>query len=138
MRVKIEYEKEQKESLFKPIPDKFKIKLNKMPVMDFSFDKPAAIFLEAAQINKDKKNLIRFRKVAMGEKEEKKRVLIANIFRGILFVLMAIILPFAFMRFKKANTSFAKLKFEYSETHDFVLIMSPTGFAYRFDAINSN
>lgn len=137
MRVKIMYEGRsgQVENSF-PVPCKFKIKLNKMPVLDFDFADSSTVFIENAQLNKDKKNIIQFRKVEANEKEETQKAIVSNIFRGIAFVFMMILLPFGFMSFKGTNKPFSRLNFSYSETEDFVLILNPERFGYRLEDSN--
>ena len=135
MRVKIHYEDGRSSSVFSNslVETKFKIKVNKMPVTDLSFSESKTFFLENTQVFENKKNVIRFRHVAPDEKEAQTKAVVSNIFRGILFIIMLVILPFGFMRFKSVKIPFHKLKFEYSSEHDFVLLLSPLEFAYRFD-----
>ena len=135
MRIKIVYDDEQQNSIANSfILNEFKVRLNNMPVTDLSFDRPKELYLENAQVLEKKKNIISFRRVEPGEKEEKTRNILVNILLGFLFIVMAIILPFAFMRFKSVNKPFNKLKFEYSSTHDFVLVLRASGFAYGYEA----
>ena len=138
MRIKVVYEIQNTGSYFSDNePVKFKIKVNKAPPQDFTFNKKTALYLENAPVNPvGKKNILYFRIVQPGEKEERKRnLIIINILRGILFVIMVIILPFAFMRFKNNTTPYLRLKFEYSDTDDFVLILNKTTYRWTYESV---
>ena len=135
MRIKVVYEKQNTGSYFSDNePAYFKIKVNKAPPQDFTFNNNTEFYLENAPLNPTaKKNILYFRATDPGEKEEKRRNIMINILRGFLFVIMAIILPFAFMRFKNNSKPYLKLKLEYSETQDFVLILNKAQYRWAYE-----
>jgi hypothetical protein len=135
MKVKIVYDDGQSSSVFQHANPQFKlrVKLNKMPYQDYLFSQSSSIYIEDAQINKEKVNVLKFREVKPDEKEEAKRNILINIFKGIGFVLMYIFLPFAVMRFNRVNQPFFKVKFAYSETNEFILAVSKIGYATKYE-----
>ncbi|MCL2848011.1 MAG: hypothetical protein FWE13_04595 [Firmicutes bacterium] len=136
MRVKIIYENPQNPTIhpmYQQPPVHLKVKLNKGPIQDLRFNHHGVAYLENAEINKTKRNTIQFRHVAPDEEEQKRGAIMSNIFRGIIFVLLIIILPFAFMSFKSVRVPFNKARFNYVEGHDFVLWATFDSFAYRIE-----
>jgi len=79
------------------------------------------------------KNTLYFRTAQPDEKREKTRNIFSNILMGILFVLMIIVLPIAIIVFTSKKHPFTRLNFEYSDTHDFVLILSDTHYKWDYE-----
>jgi len=140
MRVKVVYEKQKTGGYFSDNePALFKVKVNKGTPQDFVFQKNEAFYLENAPINPSgKKNTLYFRAVEPGEQEERKRNIIINILLGFLFVIMIIILPFAFMKFKSNKKPYMRLNFEYSDTDDFVLVLDKTSYKWGYEPAEQN
>ena len=134
MRIKILYQQGETSALLQAPPTKtYRIVLNKMPETDVVLKNTTEFYLDNIELNKEKVNVIKIRPVSPNEAEEKRAVVFANILRGLLFGIMAFFLPFAFMSFKSSNVAkFTKIKFEYSETHDFVVAIDPTNFSWGY------
>ena len=128
MRIKIVYDHPDKAL------GKFKVKLNKMPVADLDFSETDTIFIENPQLFEDKKNLIQFRVVAPDEAEQKKKNRMENVWRVLLFAVMIVFLPVAFMIFENTKKNFTKIKFSYSTGDDLVLMLTPFQFAWGFES----
>ena len=137
MRVKVVYEKQNTGSYFSDNETAFfKIKVNKAPPQDFTFNQSGTFYLENAPVNPaGKKNTLYFRATHPGEQDEKNRNIIINILLGFLFVIMIIILPFAFMKFRSNKKPYLKLRFEYSDTHDFALILNKTSYKWAYEPV---
>jgi len=84
----------------------YRVKVNKGEQVDHILSPNQGVTLENIELRQDKKNMLRFRPVAPDEAEERKKAVRSNILRGIIFVLLAIILPFMIMSFKSIRKPF--------------------------------
>lgn len=116
------------------IPIRIKTRINKMPEQDITFNKSGTAVLNCGELKTEKPNIIRFRIVSFDEEENVKTARKSNIFRLIGFVLMAIFLPFAFMRFENGpNRRYNKIKFNVLPEKDCILSVSQ--FKWKFNYV---